>query len=361
MNKKQTKTLAYSLIGLVAIVLIAYQMGWLNLSANESKKAQSQEAKPPANLETLVKALIVSQTSLVDQIQVTGTILPNEEVTLTSEVGGMIQAINFTEGSPIAQGSILVKLNSSDLSAQLEKLTYRANLLENKEKRQAKLLEKGGVSQEEYESSLAEWNAVKAEIKELNARILKTEIRAPFSGTIGLRSVSKGSYINPGTNIARIVNLDMLKAEFSIPEKYSIQIQKGQKVIINHEGERTYEAQIYAVEPKINLNTRTVTAKAIFQNTDKSLMPGTFVNIKIILKQYEKAIQIPTSALIPELGGQKVYKYQAGKAVPIKVETGVRGNENVQVINGLQMGDTLITSGLLNLRPNIEVKLVKVN
>jgi membrane fusion protein, multidrug efflux system len=361
MKQKQTKTLAYILIGLVAVVLFAYQMGWLNLNANEAKKIAKPDTKAQGTPPTLVKAMVVSQSSLVDQIQVTGTILPNEEVTLTSEVGGMIQAINFTEGSTVAQGSILVKLNSADLVAQHEKLTYRANLLENKENRQRKLLEKGGVSQEEYESSLAEWNAVKAEIRELNARILKTEIRAPFSGTIGLRSVGKGSYINPGTNIARLVNLDMLKAEFSIPEKYSNQIQKGQKVIINHEGERVYEAQIYAVEPKINLNTRTVTAKAVFQNTDNSLMPGTFVNIKIILKQYEKAIQIPSSALIPELGGQKVYKYQAGKAVSTKIETGVRGNENVQVISGLQMGDTLITSGLLNLRPNIEVKLVKVN
>jgi membrane fusion protein (multidrug efflux system) len=358
MKKNYTKPIAFGLIGLLAILAVAYQFGWLGKS--EEKKPKTVANNQPQQ-ETLVKAVVVNQTSLVDQIQVTGTILPNEEVTLTSEVGGMIQAINFVEGTRVAQGNVLVKLNDADLAAQLEKLSYRANLLENKEKRQAKLLEKGGVSQEEYESSAAEANAIKAEIKELKARILKTEIRAPFSGTIGLRSVSKGSYINPGTNIARLVNLDMLKAEFSIPEKYSSQIQKGQRVIINYDNTRNFEAQIYAVEPKINLNTRTVTAKAVFQNTDNSLMPGSFVNVKIILKQYEKAIQIPTSALIPELGGQKVYKYQAGKAVPVKVETGVRGNENVQVVTGLQMGDTLITSGLLNLRPNIDVKLVKIN
>ena len=139
-------------------------------------------------------------------------------------------------------------------------------------------------------------------------------------------------------------------------------LRSGQKVYIHSElSDHTYEGTIYAIEPKINLQTRTITARAILNNEDHQIMPGAFVNVEIVLNTYPEAIQIPAVALIPELGGQKVYKYQQGKAVPVKVQTGIRSESEVQITEGLQAGDTLITSGLLNLRPNVGVNLLKVN
>jgi membrane fusion protein (multidrug efflux system) len=273
----------------------------------------------------------------------------------------MITQINFQEGTQVQKGMILVKINDADLKAQYEKLTYREDLLAKKEFRQRKLLEKGGVSQDEYDTSLAELNALRAEKKELEVKIAKTELKAPFSGVIGLRQVSQGAYLTQGSPIAKLVNTDKLKVEFSVPEKYMPKLKIGQKVEITF-GESTEKlnAEVYAIEPKLNLNTRTLTAKAWINAQNTTLKPGAFVKVELIWDNFEKAIEIPTYALIPDIDNPKIYQYRQGKAISKNVKTGIRTSENVQIEEGIMEGDTIITSGIMNLRPNIPVKLLEV-
>lgn len=359
MKKHWVRILSIGIIIIVILGIVVVQAGWLGLGTPNEKKTTENEAKANSNKLPLVRASIMKSTNLVDAIKVTGSLLPNEEVELTSEIAGKIISINFREGQNVAQGALLVKMNNAELTAQVDRLKAQITLYENREYRQRKLLEKGGVSQDEYEGIVAELNALKAQLREIQATLLKTEIRAPFAGTIGLRKVSNGSYVNPGTSIVRLVNLQKLKIEFSVPEKYSSKIKVGQSVLVRSEilSGDTLQAYVYAIEPKINLETRTLTVRAELNNAQQKLIPGGFVDIEIILATYPNSIQIPNIALIPELGGQKVFKYQNGKAMAIDVKTGIRGQQFLQITDGLSIGDTVITSGILNIRPGAEVEL----
>jgi membrane fusion protein (multidrug efflux system) len=363
MKKHWIRILSIGVTFIIILGLIAFQAGWLKFGTSQKEDSKNTPANAQSNSDLpAVRASIVQNSTLVDAIKVTGTLLPNEEVDLTSEVAGKIVSINFQEGQNVAQGALLVRMSNTELLAQLERLKAQITLYESREYRQRKLLEKGGASQDEYDAVLSELNALKAQVKETQASLVKTEIRAPFSGTIGLRKVSNGSYVNPGTSIVRLVNLQKLKIEFSVPEKYSGKIKKGLKILVRSEilSGDTLEAFVYAIEPKINLETRTLTVRAELNNAQQRLIPGGFVDIEIILAQYPNTIQIPNIALIPELGGQKVFRYENGLAVSVPVKIGIRGQQSIQITEGLSVGDTLITSGILNVRPNTKVKILEV-
>ncbi|NJL12953.1 MAG: efflux RND transporter periplasmic adaptor subunit [Microscillaceae bacterium] len=359
MKKHWIRIISLMALGLGLLVFILVQAKWL--SFGKASAPEKTANKPIEDRRPPVRGMIIKKAVLQNRIKVTGTLLPDEEVSVTSEVAGRVVRINFAEGQQVSQGTLLVKINDAELRAQLERLKAQVQLYENREFRQRKLLEKGGVSQDEYEGIVAELNAFQAQVKETQAQIQRTEIRAPFAGTVGLRQVSNGSYINPGTSVVQLVNQQRLKIEFSVPEKYANAVRAGQKILVSGESlPEPLPAQIYAIEPKINLETRTLTVRAYLNNPNNRLVPGAFVDIAIILEEVENAIEVPTVAVIPELGGQKVFVYKAGKAIYTVVKTGLRGEQTVQITEGLLPGDTLITSGILNVRPNVEVNLLTV-
>ena len=305
-----------------------------------------------------VRGVVITPRELDNKILATGNVLATEEVELRAEVSGKVTQIPFTEGSHVQKGDLLVKINDSELRAQLEKAESRKKLLEDKEARQRKLLEMNGVSQEQYDESLNELNSIKAEVSLLNAQLDKTEIRAPFGGVVGLRYVSEGSYISPTTLVASLQDISSVKIEFSIPEKYSGLVQKGNKIRFTLEGSsRQHEGSIYAIEPKIDPVTRTLKMRAIARNEREIILPGSFAKIELLLKKEANAVLVPTYAIIPDLQGQRVYVARNGKATLVNVETGIRTEEKIQVIKGLQVNDTLITTGLLQLRPGVPVAI----
>lgn len=363
--KTKTLTRITSLIIIGGLVLfgILYQSGYFSPQTPEPNVAASPSTETKPTSDALpAKAIRLKGAELTNRVQVTGTVLPNEEVALSSEIGGVITQINFQEGQAVGQGALMAKINDAELLAQRERLQAQVKLYENREFRQKKLLEKGGVSQDEYEGVLAELNSLKAQVKEIEAKISKTSILAPFSGVAGLRQISKGSYVNPGTEIVRLVNLAILKIEFSVPEKYTATLRTGQSIQVkNSSTEEIYEGKIYAIEPKIDLETRTITARARIQNPAGRLKPGAFVSIDILLDTYENALQIPSIALIQELEGKKVFVYQNGKSQAKTVKTGLRTEDKIQILEGLSAGDTVIITNLLNIRPNMDIQLQEIN
>ncbi len=362
-SKTLTRVISLSIIGGLIILGILYQVGYFSPKSPEPNVAASPstDTKPASNA-LPAKAVLLKGEALINRVQVTGTVLPNEEVALSSEIGGMITQINFLEGQAVGKGALIAKINDSELLAQKERLEAQVKLYENREFRQKKLLEKGGVSQDEYEGVLAELNSLRAQVKEANAKLRKTNIIAPFSGVAGLREISLGSYVNPGTEIVRLVNLSILKIEFSVPEKYTSTLRSGQTIRVNNSSaDEEYEGKIYAIEPKIDLETRTITARARIQNPNGRLKPGAFVTINILLDTYENALQIPSIALIQELEGKKVFVYQNGKAQAKQVKTGLRTEDKIQITEGLSLGDTVITTNLLNIRPNMDIELQEIN
>lgn len=308
-----------------------------------------------------VEAVVLKPERLDNKLVITGSVLPNESLEIKSEISGKISRIYFKEGKRVKKGDLLVEINDDELEAQLTKERHNKKLNEDNEFRQRKLLEKDAISQEEYDNALNRLNVTNADIKLLEAQWAKTKIRAPFDGTIGLRFVSEGAFINSSTVIATLYNLSPAKIEFAVPGRYSTQVQPGKKILFTIENDaRVLQGDVYAIEPQIDANTRTLKVRALADNTGNLLLPGQFVRVELILQTIDNAILVPSEAVVPELNGHKVYLAKAGKASETRVEIGLRTDRSVEIVSGLNSGDTLITTGMLQMRNGLDVTLTKV-
>ena len=359
--KKNIRIISFIIIGLVCLFAFGYQAGWFSSDTTQSedktKASNGQKSSPPQP----IKAYIVKEEVLEDKITAVGSIASNEEVALACETAGKITKIFFEEGTNVIKGQLLLTLNDAELQAQLKQAIIQKEFLEKKQARNQKLKERDGISDEEFELLNADLNRQIAQIDAIKSRIDQTKLVAPFSGRIGLRYVSEGSYVNPSAKVADLIDISTVKINFAVPEKYMGTINKGTKVTFTVAGrEKVYEGTVYAVEPKIDASTRTIQVRAISNNRDNEILPGAFANIAIVLKKIDKANLIPTEALIPELNQMKVYLLKGGKAETVNVTTGTRTENKIQITEGLHVGDTVITSGILQIRPGASVKVASV-
>ena len=307
-----------------------------------------------------VEAMQLEPRRLVEFINIPGTLIPDEQVDLSFETTGKIVNINFDEGTPVRRGQLLAKINDRHLQAQLLKLQAQKKLAEEREFRQRSLLSRDAISQESYDQAVTELQSLEADIQLLEARIAETELRAPFDGVIGLRHVSEGAFANPNTQIARLIKNDPLKIEFAIPERYAGEINVGFPLSFVLDGNPdTHIARVYAVDPKVDVRTRNITVRARYNNPGARIKPGRFVSIQLELAEIDDALAIPTEALIPEMDGDRVFVYRSGKAESVEVTTGLRTEDLIQITSGLQPGDTLITTGILQLRQGMQVIIDK--
>ena len=306
-------------------------------------------------------ALIVSTKPLSADIEIPGTILAGETTEIHPEISGRLVQLNVREGTFVSKGALLAKLYDGDLQAQLRKLEVQLKIAQQTEDRQGQLLKIQGISQQEYDLSLLQVNNLRADIDIVREAVRKTEVRAPFSGKLGLRNISPGAFVTSSTIITTISQVSQLKIQFNVPEKYGSQLKNGQPVNFTVDGStKTYTANIIAAEVMMDENTRSLAIRALVKNADASLIPGVFAKVRIVLGKNEDAILIPTIVVQP-LGRKKlVYLYKGGKSIPADITTGVRDSASVQVLTGLNVGDTVITTGLLFLRPGADVKLKNI-
>jgi len=316
-----------------------------NTRQNKQHAARSQRAgRVP------VEVMVVKPKVLVNEIYTTGTVLANERVELRNEIPGRVMNIFFEEGREVSKGELLLKINDSDLKAQLSKNEAQEKLAAQEEFRKKTLLELKAISQEEYDIANNQLKTLLAERDLILAQIAKTEIYAPFSGRIGLRHISPGSYLVANSLIATLLQTDPVKIEFSVPEKYSRIIKTG--LTINYSLEnfsQTFSGKIYAVESEVNPQTRTITARALSPNPSSQLLPGKFARINIILETIPDAIVIPSEAISTELTGSFLYICKNNRASSVKVTPGIRTSAEIQILEGLQPGDSLIITGLLQI------------
>ena len=305
-----------------------------------------------------VNAKVIKPQSLTDEFTTTGVLLPDEEVDLSFETSGKIVEINFEEGTAVKKGQLLAKVNDRQLQAQLQRLISQLKLAEDRVFRQDALLKRDAVSKEAYEQVKTDLATLNADIEIIKANIELTELRAPFDGVIGLRQVSIGTYASPTTVVVKLTKIAPLKVEFSVPERYAKQIKKGTNLNFSVEGTLdAFGAQVYAVESAIDPNLHQFTARALYPNVNRTLLPGRYASVLLKKDEIPNAIAIPTEAIVPEMGKDKVYLYKSGKAEPVDIITGIRTASEVQVIRGLHVGDTIITSGTLQLRTGLAVTL----
>jgi len=354
-----TKGLRNSLIllaVLLAVVLITSpQVRRLLTGPEEDQPGAGNDPRLP------VLGFVVRPSVVKNTVTSTGTVIANESVELRSEITGTVEEIHFKEGTRVRKGDLLVKINDDELKAQLFRLTSELKLAQDRERRRKQLYDKKTISPEDYETALNELNAIKGEVQLIEARISKTEIRAPFGGIVGLRFVSEGSYVSPQTRIASLQDTRSVKVDFSIPERYATTVHPGQTIRFRISGlEEISEGTIFAIEPRIDPSTRMVLLRARSRNESGRIMPGAFAEVELVLEELDDALMIPTESLVPDLEGQKVFVCNGGVAEERRVETGLRTETQIQVTAGVQPLDTVITTGILQVVPGMPVLLSEV-
>lgn len=320
------------------------------------KPGQPPKAQPALPVEILV----ANTQSLGTNLDLPGTIMANETTNILPEISGRITELAIHEGSQVAKGALLVKLYDGDLQAQLRKLEVQLEIADKTEKRQGELLAIQGISQQDYDLSLLQVKNLKADIDIIKEAIRKTEIRAPFSGKLGLRNVSPGAIISPTTILTSISQTDQLKLQFNIPERYGSLVKGGSIVKFKIDGSsREFTAKVIATETQVDETTRSLAVRALIQQKDPKLIPGAFSYVTVSLDKDDKAIMVPNSAIVPSGREKHMYVYNNGKAQLRVVETGVRDSSRIQIINGIKPGDSVITSAILYMRPGMDVSLSK--
>jgi membrane fusion protein, multidrug efflux system len=279
-----------------------------------------------------------------------GTTVPNDEVELKSEISGKIIRLNINEGAIVAKGQLIAKIKDDDILAQLKKIDIEEKLANQIEVRQLKLLDINAISKEEYEISQNKTLTLNADKEILKVQLAKTEIRAPFAGKLGLKNISLGAYVTPATNITTIVQYNPIKIDFSVPEKYLEAIKIGNSIDFQLDGNSDkLSAKIVAIDPKIDPTLRTIKVRAMTSNNANRMIPGMFIKVLLNLGS-QKSIMIPSETIIPILDGKKVFVKRNGLVEEIKIETGLRNESKLQVLKGLNVGDSLIVSGLMTLK-----------
>nr|WP_315154432.1 efflux RND transporter periplasmic adaptor subunit [uncultured Flavobacterium sp.] len=346
------KNLIYALLIIAIGGFIAYRIVSNKSKNEESKKFGDKDA--PTN----VTGIVVKTATFDNNLSLSGSIEANEQVEIHSEVSGIVEGIYFNEGTNVTKGQVLFKVNDIELKAQLQQASTKEGLAAENARRAKLLLEKEAISQEEYDISRADYKSAQAQTQLIRAQISKTAVKAPFSGKIGLRSISPGTYITPAILVAKLVNTGKLKISFSIPEKYASEVKSGSTIDFSVSGSnKIYTAKIYAIEPEVEVATRTLQVRAIADNKDGNLFPGTFADVKLPLDIIKNAIVVPTEAIIPVQNGKKVFIANMGKAKEVMVEATTRTDASILILSGLKAGDTLITGGVMSLKNEAPIKV----
>jgi membrane fusion protein (multidrug efflux system) len=347
------KFVTFVVFGLV-VAAVAVPRWRASRSASQAAPAASTstEARP---VPVVVEAARV--TPLVESLSTTGSLRANEQIDLTSEISGQVAALRFQEGSAVAAGQVLLEIDASELEAQRARATYRLDLAQRREARQKQLLQDGLISAQEYDFARSDLEVLQAELALVAAQLDKTLVRAPFGGVVGLRYVSLGAYVTPQTRIASLQDLDPMKVDFSVPERYAQRVRVGQVVTLSVAGiEGRFEARIFAIEPAVEASTRSLTVRARMPNAANRLRPGAFADVEVVITEVPAALTVPSVAVIPELGGKKVLVVEDGVVASRPVETGIRTDTRIEVTAGLEAGDRVIVRGLQGLTAGTAVE-----
>lgn len=318
--------------------------------------AKSKSKEPPA-----IEGYIVKPQTVQDHIEVSGALLPSEEAVLMPEVSGRITMLNLPEGKHVTKGTLLVKLFDADLKAELAKLQSQLATAKTVADRQKELVAINGISQVEYEQSQTQVAGFEADIAAVNAQISKTEIRAPFNGKIGLRKISEGAFVSPGTPLATIRSDQQLKLDFSIPESYASLIDEKTSIQFTVAGDSAkFSATVIATEQNIEAGSRNLRVRAVVNSADKKLVPGASANVAIGFAVHENAVLVPSEAIIPQARFKSVIVSRNGKAEFVKVQTGIRTPSSIEITSGIKTGDTIVTTGIQFVRPGSALKFSSV-
>ncbi len=346
--------------GLYAMLLAAASTLLLQACASKANdKEAAVAAAAPAGIPA--DGHIVKPSSFSDELEITGSLVANQEVSIVSELPRKVVQVHVKEGNVVGAGALLFQLDDADLQAQLERLRQQEKLAALNEARLKDLIEHDAAVQQDYDQAITNLKVLEAEIRALQVTIAKTRIRAPFDGRIGIIRAYPGALVSPNTELTNIVDDSRIKVEFQVPEKYAHLIRLNEQQAFSVASDTAlYHATVIAKESQMDAQTRTLLIRAITPNAQRTLVPGQSARLTLALRTADNALKIPSQALMPSAKGYAVYLAK-NKAVQFtEVQIGQRGAYDVQILKGLAAGDTVITSNLLRLTPGAVVELVTV-
>lgn len=329
----------------------------LLLSCDKGVKKSSGPGEGRAVVLT-VDGYVLKKTNLDIIYTYTGTLMANEEIDIRPEISAKVTGIYFKEGSNVSKGAILVKMFDKDLQANLKSNQLQIELAKKELDRKKELYQFKGISKEELDISENNFNTLKATQDLIKAQISKTELRAPFNGTAGLRMVSEGAFVSNSTIITSLQQVDPVKIDFSVPEKFIPNLSKDMEIDFTIDGrDEHYTAKIYALESKIDASTRSIRIRALCPNPNKALYPGAFAKINLKLFPNKPCIMIPARATVPLMDSEQVFVLRDGKAKSVDIKTGYRTENEVEILEGLAENDTVVTTGLLQIKDGMPIKV----
>jgi membrane fusion protein, multidrug efflux system len=356
------KVVVGALAALVLIVAVggAYWFGTQRGTPGDPAGPSAQvasKAGTPAPGSVTVEAVKVASTSMPQTITAVGSLRSDESVTLRPEVAGRISNIAFQEGQPVAKGAMLVRLDPAVPLAEAQQARANLVLAKTKFDRAVDLAKSNFISGQARDEAENNLKVAEASLQLAEAKLAKMDLRAPFSGVIGLRSVSIGDYVKEGADLVNLESIDPLKVDFRVPEIYMRQVKVGQPLQIQLDAlpGKTFEGKVFAVNPLIDAAGRSVVIRAMVRNQDTSLRPGMFARVRLITRDAQDALVLPEQALVPQGDQQFVFRVVDGKAFRTKVEVGQRRDSSVEILNGVAKDDLIVTAGQLKLRDGAPV------
>lgn len=322
-------------------------------STNQPGGRQQQPAR--------VDVIIATPQKITESIEVPGSLIASETTEIHPEVSGRLTMLNVREGAYVGKGSVIAKLYDADLQAQLRKLQAQLNIANQTASRLSQLLQIQGISRQDYDMAVLNANNIRADIDIIRTNISRTVVRAPFSGKLGLKEISVGAYVTPATIITVIRKTSDLRLDFTIPEKYISEAKPGTMVFFTVSGSDVrHAAKIMATESGITENSRSLNIRSTVAGNDPMLVPGAFANVKLDFAPDYTALMIPSQAIVPQARGKKLVLYNNGVATFTDVTTGVRDSSNVQILTGIKAGDTIVTTGLMSVKPNAKLVIKSI-
>jgi membrane fusion protein (multidrug efflux system) len=325
--------------------------------------AVAQGTPPAAGPAMTVEAVKVVQQAMPQTITAVGSLRSDESVTLRPEVAGRVSAILFKEGQHVNKGMTLVRLDPAINQAEVQQARANLTLAKSKFDRAVELSQRNFISGQAKDEAENNLRVAEAAVALVEARLAKTEIKAPFAGVIGLRVVSIGDYVKEGADMVNLESIDPLKVDFRVPETYMRQVQPGQTLTVTLDAlpGKKFDGKVLAVNPLVDAAGRAVVIRAIVRNADTSLRPGMFTRISLITRDDKDALVVPEQAIVPQGEEQYVYRVVDGKAARVKVEIGQRADGKVEILKGLTAADVVVTAGQMKLRDGTPVTIVQSN
>ncbi len=351
---KMKKSFILPVIGIVLFILIIVK---IFQNSKKEKVSQVKASVPAVQAECFIAKLTDSDFSF----KTVGRIRANESVALVSELPLRLISVHFREGSRVKKGELLLQLDDTEWRASLDKVTAKLSLARETEKRNLMLFESGGTSQQICDESVSNRKVLEAEEKSLNVLLEKAKIRAPFSGTIGIRNVSEGAFLTSGSVLTTLDDLSRFKLDFTVPESYAGTVKPGDRLNFSIDGiPGAQSASIEATDPSVNAATGNLRVLAVVENPDPALKAGVAVSLTLRTKSSVPSLYIPTQSLIPTPGGYHIYVVKDGKASYRSVTAGIRSESMVEIQQGVIPGDSVLVTGFMKVRPDSRIKITKV-